>query len=247
LATAAAPLPAAVAKLYEAKPGFANFYFNKLERDRLLKTFTANYGSFKGLTGTWVIKGAGEVKGNKDKVVEFKIGEEKDKEGKQETTVHYSLGGVDDLYVLQPLKPGLSQDELESPPGSGGLLVALMQYRQLLALGEKGFPSDGFAHGGWEPFYLPSDNPKPDYASHRIDCEVLNTRLGSVPAKWYFSRKDGTLLGGEVSLSEREKDPCELYFSDYKKVGGRSLPHKIEVRYGKDRFALINVTSFEVK
>ncbi len=242
----AAPLPPAVAKLYEAKPGFANFHFNKVERDRLLKAFTANSGNFKGLTGTWTIKGDAKIKDNTS-TVEFKIAEEKDKDGKQETTVRYSKGGVSDLYVLQPLKPGLTQDELESPPGSGGLMVALMHYRQMLALGEKGFPSDGFAHGGWEPLYLPSDDPKPDYANHRIDCEVLTTRLGSVPAKWFFSRKDGTLLGGEVSLAEREKDPCELYFSDYKKVGERSLPHKIEVRYGKERFALITVTSFEVK
>ena len=51
---------------------------------------------------------------------------------------------------------------------------------------------------------------------------MLATKLGSVPAKWYFSRKDGTLLGVEVQLLEREKDPCEVYFSDYKKVGERA-------------------------
>jgi hypothetical protein len=244
----AAPPPAVVAKLYEARTGYANYYFNKQNRDRLLKSFVANSGSFAGLTGTWTLKGAGEVNGKKDRVVQFKIAEEKDKEGKSETTVRYSLGGVDDLYVLQPLKSGQSQEELENPPGSGGLMVALMHYRQLLALGEKGFPGDGFAHGGWEPFYPATDDPKPDYMKNRVECEVLATRLGAVPAKWYFSKKDGTLLGAEVSLAEREKDPCELYFLDYKKdASGRSLPQKIEVRYGKERFALINLTTFEVK
>jgi S1-C subfamily serine protease len=242
------PPPPAVAKLYEAKPGFANFYFNKQERNRLLKTFAANNGNFAGLTGTWTIKGEGEVKSDKGKKVEFKIAEETDKDGKKETTVRYSPGGVTDLYVLQPLKTGLSQEELENPPGSGGALVALMHYRQLLALGEKGFPADGYYHGGTEPFYLPTDDPKPDYNKQRVDCEVLATKLGSVPAKWYFSKKDGTLLGGEVSLVEREKDPCELYFSEYKKdAAGHNLPGKIEIRYGKDRFAVITVTTFEVK
>jgi serine protease Do len=235
---APAPPPAAVAKLYEAKPGYANFYFNKQERDRLLNTFANNSGKFAGLTGTWTIKGEGKVKDTQS-TVEFKIAEEKDKEGKTETTVRYSKGGVNDLYVLQPLKSGQSQEDLENPPGSGGLLFALMQYRQMLAVGEKGFPGDGFAHGGWEPFY-------PD-GKAAVPCEVLLTKLGSVSGKWYFSKKDGTLLGGEVYLLEREKDPCELYFSDYKKVDGRSLPGKIEVRYGKDVFANINVTSFEVK
>jgi S1-C subfamily serine protease len=233
------PPPAAVAKMYEAKPGFANFYFNKQERDRLLKTFASTSGNFKGLTGAWTIKGEGKVK-DAASTVEFKISEEKDKDGKVETTVRYGKGGVDNLYVLQPLKTGLSQEELETPPGSGGLLVALMHYRQMLALAEKGFPGDGFWHGGVEPFY-------PD-GKTRVDCEVLCTKLGAVPAKWYFSKKDATLQGGEVSLVEREKDPCELYFTDYKKdAGGRLLPQKIEVRYGKDRFAQINVTTFEVK
>jgi len=247
LIAAPAPPPPAVAKLYEAKPGFANFYFNRQERNRVLKAFAADNGNFAGLTGTWTIAGEGEVKGGKGVAIGFKIAEEKDKEGKTETTVRCSLRGVDDLFVLQPLKQGQTQEELENPGGSGGLLVALMHYRQLLALGEKGFPSDGFASGGWEPFYLPTDDAKPDYAKLRVDCDVIATKLGSVPAKWFFSRKDGTLLGAEVHLLEREKDPCELYFSNYKKVGPRKMPHTIEVRYGKERYALINVTTFDVK
>jgi S1-C subfamily serine protease len=231
-------VPAEVAKKYEAKAGYANYYFNKTLRDQLLKTFATNHGQFAGKTGTWTIKGDGKVKDNPS-TVEFKVAEEKDKDGKTETTVHYSKGGVNDLYVLQPLKPGLSDEDRENPPGSGGLMFALMQYRQMLAVGEKGFPNDGFAHGGWEPFY-------PD-GKTAVACEVLLTKLGAVPAKWYFSKKDATLLGGEVYLAEREKDPCELYFSDYKKVDGRNVPGKIEVRYGKDTFATLNVTSFEVK
>jgi S1-C subfamily serine protease len=241
------PLPAHVAKLYEARPGYANYHLNKQERDRTLKAFAAKCGSFAGLTGTWTLAGEGEVKGGKGTAFEFKIAEEKDKEGKSETTVRCSLRKIPDLYVLQPLKPGLSQDDLENPPGSGGVMVALMHYRQLLALGEKGFPADGFFHGGTEPFYPAADGPKPDYAKLRVDCDVVGTKLGSVPAKWYFSKKDGTLLGGEVHLVEREKDPCELYFSNYKKVGDRSLPHTIEVRYGKERYALLNLTTFDVK
>ncbi len=237
LIAAGPPPPPAVAKLYEAKPGYANFYFNRQERNRVLKAFAAGHGNFAGLTGAWTIKGEGEVKGAKGVAVAFKIAEEKDKDGKTETTVHCSLRGVEDLFVLQPLKQGQTQEELENPGGSGGLLVALMHYRQLLAFGDKGFPSDGFASGGVEPFYLPTDDAKPDYSKLRIDCDVIATKLASVPAKWYFSRKDGTLLGAEVHLLEREKDPCELYFSNYKKVGDRKLPHTIEVRYGKDRYA----------
>src|SRR5207302_1196760 len=129
----------------------------------------------------------------------------------------------------------------------GGVMVALMQYRQMLAFGEKGFPGDGFYHGGIEPYYPPPEGSKPEYAKNRQDCEVLVTKLGAFPAKWYFSRKDATLLGGEVWLDERDKDPCELFFTKYKKdSAGRDVPEEIEVRYGKSRFAKLK-TTFEVK
>ncbi len=236
------PPPPAVAKVYQAKPGFANFYFNKAERDRLLKTFRS-HGDFSGRTGEWVIAGEGEVKGKKT-TVKFVLRDEKGADGKDVHTVaRFSLGGVE-LYDLDPLKSGQTTTDLKNPPGSGGVLAALFQYRQLLALGDKGFGSD-FHHGGWEPFYTPTpDGQKPDFVKQRVDAEVIATRLGAVPAKWYFSRADGTLLGAEVSVVEREDDPCELYFSDYKKVDGRLLPHTIEVRYGKERYALLKVNTF---
>ena len=236
------PMPAAVAKLYEAKPGFANYAFNKLERDRLLKAFRAG-GDFTGRAGEWVLGGDGEVKGKKT-AVKVTIREEKAADGSgTRTSVRYGLGGVD-LYDLDPLKPGQSASELKNPPGSGGFLVAMFQYRQLLALGEKGFGSE-FHHGGREPFYPPPpDGQKPDYARQRVDAEVLTTRLGAVPAKWYFGPADGRLLGAEVSAVEREDDPCELYFSDYKTEDGRLVPGTIEVRYGKDRYARFAVGQF---
>jgi S1-C subfamily serine protease len=236
------PPSGAVAKKYEAKPGFANFYFNKLERDRLLKAFRA-HGDFTGQTGEWVMDAEGEIKGTKT-TVKFVIRDEKDKDGKATSTVvHFSRGGVE-LYALDPLKPDQSPDELKNPPGSGGLMAALFQYRQLLALGAKGFGSE-FYHGGYEPFYtLTPAGQKPDYKKQRVEAEVLVTRSGPTPAKWYFSRPDGRLLGCEVSIVEREEDPCEVYFSDYKKVDGRELPGRIEVQYGKDRYAVLNVQNF---
>jgi hypothetical protein len=239
------PPSAAAAKLYEAKPGFANFYFNKLERDRLLRAFRS-HGDFTGLTGEWVLEAEGDVKGSK-KPVKYVIREEKDKDGKEvRTVVRFSERGTE-LYDLEPLKPGQNPEDLKSPPGSGGVLVALFQWRQLLALGEKGFGRD-FHHGGWEPFYYPApEGQKPDYVKQHIDAEVLVTRLGPVPAKWYFAREDGKLLGCEVSIQEREDDPCEVYFSDYKKVDGRMVPHKIEVIYGKERYAQLTVQSFTAK
>ena len=45
-------LPEHVAKLIKAKSGYANYYFNELERDRVWKAFTAK-GDFTGQSGAW--------------------------------------------------------------------------------------------------------------------------------------------------------------------------------------------------
>ncbi len=249
------PVPPAVAKVYEAKPGYANFYFNKFERDRLLKEFRS-YGDFSGLTGEWTIAGDGDFRGGGKSNVKVVMKDEKAAGAeKAETVVKYAKGGID-LYTLNPLASGVSTADLRNPPGSGGMLVALYQYRLLLALAEKGFPGDGFSHGGFEPFYLPAADPqKPDFAKQRIEAEVLNTRLGPVPAKWYFAREDGPqykkgqLMGAEIHIVEREEDPCEMYITEYQTVEGRQVPKKIEFYfYGqKDggRFVTLNVQEFK--
>jgi S1-C subfamily serine protease len=49
---------------YEPKPGFANFYFNKQERDRLLAGFH-QHGEFSGLAGDWIVEAQAELKQGK--------------------------------------------------------------------------------------------------------------------------------------------------------------------------------------
>jgi hypothetical protein len=44
---------------------------------------------------------------------------------------------------------------------------------------------------------------------------------------------------------DKEDDPCEVYLSDYKDEGGKQLPHKMEVRYGNDRYALLDMKAFQ--
>ena len=41
-----------------------------------------------------------------------------------------------------------------------------------------------------------------------------------------------------------DRDPCEVYFYDYKDVDGRKLPHRIEVRYGDKRYAVLTVDKY---
>jgi S1-C subfamily serine protease len=240
------------AKLYEAKAGFANFYFNRLERDRLLKDFHEAFGDFAELKGNWSLKGTGTVKG-KRAIASFSIKDKGAKDGKTEL-VEGIVDGLD--FALEPLNLELKAEAFKDPPGSGGLLLALFQYRQMLAYGDKGFVGE-FAHGGIEPFYLPPpEKERPDYAALRVECEVLRTRHAGVPAKWYFALKEDAargirkhqLVGFEVTL-ERDMDPCEVYLLDYarnEKLGGRWLPQKIEVRYAEKPYCTLNAVTFDM-
>ena len=90
-------------------------------------------------------------------------------------------------------------------------------------------------------------------------CEVVRTEHTDVPAKWYFYRadlnrqmpapgpvRDGALVAAEVSV-DRTTDPCELYFADFKDVGGKKLAHRMEVRHGDKRYAMFNVAAQQMK
>jgi hypothetical protein len=78
-----------------------------------------------------------------------------------------------------------------------------------------------------------------------VDAEVLLTEHAAVPVKWYFARTDQALLGFEMAVA-KDEDPCEVYLSDYRPEGGRSLPHRIEVRYGDQQFGVFTVTGYHL-
>lgn len=237
------PVPAQpsgpAAKLYEPKPGFTNYHFNKLARERLLAGFK-KHGDFSGVKGEWALEGTVDLARKKGATIKITLGEDKNKK----TMVYFDLDGV--KYDLEPLKAGQDGRQLKQPNGSGGIMLALHAWRQLLTLQEKGFVGQ-FAHGGSEPFYPPrpeGEQPK-SLKELRVDTEVIATEEADVSAKWYFSLKDQTLLGFEL-WTERGGDPCEVYFSDYKAVDGRELPHRLDVRYGNERYGTFTIKEYKV-
>ena len=137
-----------------------------------------------------------------------------------------TVDGID--YALDPFSTDPMDTKLENlmrPKDSGGLLLALYQYRQLLTQGEKGFIGE-YVHGGVEPFYPPSVVGSPPDYRKRVMCDVLRTKQAGVSAKWYFRRTDedkwympqaptGELIGFEVTV-DHDEDPCEVYLSDYR-------------------------------
>jgi S1-C subfamily serine protease len=239
--------PSPAAKLFLAKKGYANYYFNKLERDRLLTAFR-KHGDFTKLTGDWTITAEGRLKGAAGSLqkARLSLGEVPGKEGRAaRAVVKMNMGDQD--YTVEPLKEQLP-NELKEPTESGGLLMALYVYKRLLTQGVKGFELK-CDHGGFEPLYpFPADGSRPkSLRDLRVDAEVLVAKHAVFTTKFYFSKDTQQLLAFEVK-SDEEDDPCEVYLADYKKVpSGQMLPGRIDVRFGNDLYGTFTVTNYDLR
>ncbi len=114
------PPPEHLKKFHVKKTGFANYYFNQVEQDRVLKGLAA-WGSYEGAGGRWKLTG--------------KVGEAT----KFEATLTNSGAGLiagKEAYLQEFSDLSEIRDE---PPGSGGLLTAWHHLRLLLTQGPKGF------------------------------------------------------------------------------------------------------------
>src|SRR4051794_20844298 len=83
------------AKLYKRAPGYANQYFNDLERDRLL-TAVRKLGDFSAVGGAWAAEGRYAV-GERQGEMRFEVSE--NKEGSSEVSLKTNL-----QYRLDPLR-----------------------------------------------------------------------------------------------------------------------------------------------
>jgi hypothetical protein len=127
-------------------------------------------------------------------------------------------------------KFGLSLVEEQSPPRSGGLLTALHLWQRLLLFGPRRFG---------EVYYLgklPWTNEE-----KLVDCLVATH--GGVETRFLFDTESADLIGIEMQAADDE-DPCEIYFSDYREVDGRYLPHQWTVRHGDEVFTELKVSSY---
>lgn len=104
-------IPEKYKHLYEEKAGFANFYFNRITRDRLMTAFKP-WGSFGPATSVWTFTGKRDGKDE----FQFKL---------TEAAAGIKIGK--DAVVLP-----LEGEPNAEPAGSGGLLLAMAHLRQLL-------------------------------------------------------------------------------------------------------------------
>jgi len=217
------------AKYYVARPGFGNYYFNELERRRVVSALPRVPLDARAV---WLLHGEADLYDEiTGKPVRHPFTARLD--GR---TVRLRLGSLQ--YELEPLRVGEAVANLRQPPGSGGLLVALHYWRAFLAEQEKGF-EQGLYYLGYEPFY-------PDGTSQsRMWTEVLYGKSGPFEIK-IFCQPERKHLGGLECYPEEDADPCELIFSPEAEAK-TGLPARIEVRFGDRRWATLHLHKCEAE
>jgi len=205
----AKPMPKHVAKFYKERTGYANYYFNELNRNRVWNAFLAE-SDFTKSAGSWRLEGQIAEGGG---TVEIVLGE------KQVT------GKFADRNPEIDLTKDL--DAQTAPSGSGGLLAALHLWQRLLTSGPAKYG---------EVYYLGS---APMLGREEL-VDVLVATHDVVESRFMFDPASGRLLGMEF-YPERDVDPCEVYFSEYREVDGRMVPHRLTVLFGDEVFGVIDL------
>ncbi|NLE36541.1 MAG: DUF4292 domain-containing protein [Pirellulaceae bacterium] len=114
-----------------------------------------------------------------------------------------------------------------APPHSGGLLAALHLWRRLATVG---FDRFGEVH------YV---GTAPLEGSLGL-VDVLAGTYGGVTCRFYFDPEDHRLLALEM-FPDDGADPCEVYFGDYRSLGGRLLPGTMEVRFADEMYGRFTI------
>jgi S1-C subfamily serine protease len=203
-------LPAAIRGLVDPRPGFANHHFNVVERDRVAKALAANAIAN---TDRWVLAGTLAAGGD------FRIELADDA-----ATIDLPTG-------RSTIDPRADLDARPEPPGSGGLLAALVVWRRLVRAGPAATgrttywgtaPADPAALG--------------EFAAPPL-VDVLESAVAGVEARLFVDGA-GRVVGIDLWTAP-DADPCEVRFSG--DAGG--LPAVIDVRRGTAPFATLRVAA----
>ncbi|MBN2217737.1 MAG: trypsin-like peptidase domain-containing protein [Pirellulales bacterium] len=110
-------VPEVIQKHYAARRGYANYFFNRRHQERLWREWTATFGDFEDVAGTWAI--AGTIGGGKPFRIEV---------GQRGGRIELPAGRIE----------WTAGDDLAAdlaPPHTGGLLPALYLWRRLAVAG----------------------------------------------------------------------------------------------------------------
>jgi hypothetical protein len=205
-------VPAAVAARYEAARGYANYWYNRQKQQELWNTYRGK-NNLEQIPTPWRVSGQLADDERFELSVSSTRGE-----------IRLPTGQSGALFS------GDLSTEL-SPPGSGGLLLALHLWQRMF---EKGLAQFG------EVFYL-GQLPLGKQGA-LVDC-LVGLHEGS-EFRLLFSLEDGNLVGLELSPRD-DFDPCIVQFSDFQEIEGKRLPMRWQVSLADHEFADMRITEWQ--
>ena len=209
-------VPEVVRGLYEARSGFANYHFAIVERDRVAQAIAT---SAAGLDqGPWVLAGRLAEGG------EFRI------------EISDSQGLIDLPTGTSVLDANGSLDTNPVPPGSGGMLAALMLWRRLVTEGPAAL--GGTTYQGTAP----RDPSQLDPAGRDL-VDVLASAVAGVEARFSVDAS-GHVCGIDLWTSP-EADPCEIRILAREAGDAGGALQRLEVHRGPDPFGTFLVETLE--
>lgn len=211
----ATPLPAAVRGLYEPRPGFANYHFNVIERDRVAKALATAAG--EGRQGEWVLSGTLAAGG------EFRI------------ELSDTVATIDLPTGTSTLDATGELDASPEPPGSGGLLAGLALWRRLVAEGPAAVGRT--IYRGTAP-----RDPRAIDPTGGDLVDVLETAAAGVEARFAVDAR-GAVVAIDLWTSP-DADPCEIRFSG-RRDDAPTLPTTMDVHRGPEPFGTFRLERIE--
>ena len=214
LAPDPADLPESIRKFYEPRFGYANFYFNRIELERVRDVLQRRKSASEQQETSWQYQGQLEAGGS----FEIELGD-------QSATISLPTGIS--RWEQAAADAGLSAEAGfdSSPPGSGGMLAALTMWRRLLIQGAHNIEGR-ITYWGQQPLYSASTNQLAD---------VLELTTSSCRARFFIDEfgniSQVTFFLGASSTSR------DLHFDGLGTRGPYSQPTHLTVDYDGDRFA----------
>ena len=224
LAPDPADLPESIRKFYEPRFGYANFYFNRIELERVRDVLQRRKSVSEQQETSWRYQGQLEAGGS----FEIELGD-------QLATISLPTGIS--RWEQAAADAGLSAEAGfdSSPPGSGGMLAALTMWRRLLVQGAHKIEGR-ITYWGQQPLYSASTNQLAD---------VLELTTSSCRARFFIDEfgniSQVTFFLGSSSTS------CDLHFDGLGKRGPYWQPTHLIVDYDGDRFATFHFEKGEQK
>jgi S1-C subfamily serine protease len=204
-------MPDQVARLFEERRGFANYYFNRLHRGRV-------WDALLRQTDVRMQRGSWRFSGRIDDQGELQLTLTDDQIASRISTARLNQDQA--ISVTENLQ------DVDQPDGSGGLYLAMHLWRRWLLLGPDQYGD----------VYYWGTAPLPERTGY---YDVLVATYDVVETRLYVDPETGQLVALEM-YPDSDVDPCELYFSDYRDVmDAGQLPYRIDVKYGDQHFGAI--------